>query len=107
MFFVRADYGSAPDVEVETVSPLGFVLGKKVAARRVSARDHDLACLRSAATYAKSLCCVFPELRLDLGGWTRRLRSSSYFFCFRLPVAHDLAQFQPLRPVLQVGSHAR
>lgn len=49
-----ADYGSAPDVEVEAVSPLGFVLGKKKAVRRVSARDHDLACLRSAAMYARA-----------------------------------------------------
>eukprot|EP00752_Nemacystus_decipiens_P008202 g7335.t1 len=46
-----ADYGNAPDVEVEAVSALGFVLGKKAAVRRVSARGHDLACLRSAATW--------------------------------------------------------
>lgn len=55
-----ADFGDAPDVEMETLSPLGLVLGKKASARRVSAREHDLACLRATARWAS--CFFFFHL---------------------------------------------
>ncbi|CAN0325196.1 unnamed protein product [Laminaria digitata] len=48
----EADFGDAPDVETESLSPLAFVLRKKAIRRRMSAQEHDLACLRSAARYA-------------------------------------------------------
>lgn len=53
------DYGSAPDVEIEALSPLGFALGKKAAVRRVTAREHDLACLRSSATCVQAYIFLF------------------------------------------------
>lgn len=42
-----ADFDGAKDVEVRSLSPLGFLLRKEASIRRVSARDHDLACLHS------------------------------------------------------------
>ncbi|CAM9919989.1 unnamed protein product, partial [Ectocarpus sp. 13 AM-2016] len=58
------DFGDAPDVEIETLSPLGLVLGKKALARRVSAREHDLACLRSTARWGVVLFVIGAVLSL-------------------------------------------
>ncbi|CAN0419242.1 unnamed protein product [Ectocarpus fasciculatus] len=61
----NADFGDAPDVEMEILSPLGLVLGKKASARRrVSAREHDLACLRSTARWGLALFVIGAVLSL-------------------------------------------
>ncbi|CAN0097469.1 unnamed protein product, partial [Scytosiphon promiscuus] len=62
-----ADFGNASDVEVETLSPLGFVLGKKASGRRrVTAREHDLACLHSTARWGALLFGLGLVLSLAL-----------------------------------------
>lgn len=84
-------------MEIEAVSPLGFVLGKKVAVRRVSARDHDLACLHSAAMYDTSRAIVY---RLKLLPTLQELCSPTTFFLFSVVLAHpspEILSFERFR----------
>ncbi|CAM9649350.1 unnamed protein product, partial [Ascophyllum nodosum] len=62
-----ADFGKAADVEAETLSPLGMLLRKKASMGRISAKEHDLACLRSAARWGIILFAAGAVFSLVLG----------------------------------------